>query len=211
MLPLNVLLGHVVADHAFTNNAKIRTYSGTKLVGHIIWSALAILAFTFDTLLKSSRGIVILIAFLFFHSILDLLRVKWYREKKRKIVDLVELSGIVLAFIANLLCVGSLQSSYLSPEFVMYLMGMSVVSVGITYVFRNYYPADEFLPDVDGISERLAVFVFLLASKPLFVVASIVIAFLYRLIFVKKINHTWWISPVSAVAISFLWKWMLYR
>lgn len=193
MLALNILLGHVVADHAFTNNAKIRTYSGSKLIGHIIWSVLAILAFTFDTLLKSFTGIVILVGFSVFHALLDILRVKWYKKNKR-IVDLIELIGIAVALTINVIFASLLKNSYLSPEFVWYLMGMSVVSVGITYIFRNYYPADEFLPDVDGISERLAIFVFFLASKPLFVILSIAAGLFYKLLFVKKVNHTWWIS-----------------
>lgn len=210
MLPLNILLGHVVADHAFTNNAKIRTYSGNKLVGHIAWSILAILAFTFDTLLKSFTGIAILVGFSLFHAVLDVLRVKWYRKNKR-VVDLIELIGIAVALIINLLFASLFQNSYLSPEFVQYLMGMSVVSVAITYIFRNYYPADEFLPDVDGISERLAIFVFTLASKPLLVMISIGLGLIYRLIFVKKVNHTWWISPASGIVLSLLWKWIIYR
>lgn len=209
MLPLNILLGHVVADHAFTNNAKIRTYSGSKLVGHIAWSVLAILAFTFDTLLKSTIGIAIILIFSLVHAVLDVLRVKWYRKNKR-IVDIIELTGIAVALVVNLIFAPLLRNSYLSPEFVLYLMGMSVVSVAITYIFRNYYPADEFLPDVDGISERLAIFVFILASKPLLAIASIGIGLLYRLLFVKKVNHTWWISPVSGVILSFIWKWIIY-
>ncbi|HEY8542276.1 MAG TPA: hypothetical protein VIL29_07820, partial [Pseudothermotoga sp.] len=119
-------------------------------------------------------------------------------------------TGIAVALIVNLIFAPLLQNSYLSPEFVLYLMGMSVVSVAITYIFRNYYPADEFLPDVDGISERLAIFVFILASKPLLAIASIGIGLLYRLIFVKKVNHTWWISPVSGVILSLIWKWIIY-
>ncbi|MFN3283741.1 MAG: hypothetical protein ACK40Q_05850, partial [Pseudothermotoga sp.] len=209
MLGLNILLGHVVADHAFTNNAKIRTYSTNKLIGHIIWSVLAILAFTFDTLLKSFTGIVILVGFSSFHAVLDVLRVKWY-QKNKKIVDLIELIGIVVALTINLIFASLLQNSYLSPEFVQYLMGMSVVSVGITYIFRNYYPGDEFLPDVDGISERLAIFVFTLASKPLLTLISIAVGLLYRLLFVKRVNHTWWISPVSGILLSLLWKWIIY-
>lgn len=209
MLPLNVLLGHIVADHAFTNNAKIRTYKGSKLIGHILWSVLAILAFTFDTLLKSPSGIALLIVFVSLHAFLDIGRVKMYQKNKR-IVDLIEAAGILLAIIINTLCFDTLSQSYLTPEFVLYLLGMSAVSVGVTYLFRNFYPAKEFLPDVDGISERLAIFIFLLASKPLFVVISIVIAFLYRLVFVKKVDHTWWISPASGILISLLWKVLLY-
>lgn len=209
MLPLHLFLGHVVADHAFTNNAKIRTYKGAKLFGHILWSFFAILAFTFDVFLRSKLGIVLLIGFSFVHAILDVLRVKVYPD--RRLLNLVELAGLVLAFIFNSIGVGLLKSSYLSNEFVLYLLGMSAVSVGVTYFFRNFYPKDEFLPDIDGISERLAVFIFLLASKPLFVFLSLVIALFYRLIFVKKFDHTWWISPLSGLLISLVWRLMLYR
>lgn len=209
MLPLHLFLGHVVADHAFTNNAKIRTYKGSKLVGHILWSFFAVLAFTFDVFLYSRLGILILTLFFIVHAVLDVLRVKLYHKKR--FLDLVEASGLGFAFFFNMLGVKLLNNSYLSNEFVMYLLGMSVVSVGVTYFFRNFYPKDEFMSDIDGISERLAVFIFLLAPKPLFVFLSLMIAFFYRLIFVKKLNHTWWISPLSGLLISLLWRMILYQ
>ncbi len=209
MLPLHLFLGHVVADHAFTNNAKIRTYKGSKLVGHILWSFFAILAFTFDVFLYSKLGILILALFFIIHAVLDVLRVKLY--PKKRLLDLVEASGLGFAFFFNMLGAKLLNNSYLSNEFVMYLLGMSVVSVGITYFFRNFYPKDEFMSDIEGISERLAVFIFLLASKPLFVFLSLVIAFFYRLIFAKKPNHTWWISPLSGLLISLVWRLILYQ
>lgn len=209
MLPLHLFLGHVVADHAFTNNAKIRTYKGSRLVGHILWSFFAILAFTFDVFLYSKLGILILTLFFIVHAVLDVLRVKLY--PKKRLLDLVEASGLVFAFFFNMLGAKLLNNSYLSNEFVMYLLGMSVVSVGITYFFRNFYPKDEFMSDIEGISERLAVFIFLLASKPLFVFLSLVIAFFYRLIFAKKPNHTWWISPLSGLLISLVWRLILYQ
>ncbi|MEN3007940.1 hypothetical protein [Pseudothermotoga sp.] len=209
MLPLHLFLGHVVADHAFTNNAKIRTYRGSKLIGHILWSFFAILAFTFDVFLYSKLGILIIAVFFTIHAVLDVLRVKLY--PKKRLLDLVEVLGLGLAFFFNMLGSRLLSSSYLSSEFVLYLLGMSSVSVGITYFFRNFYPKDEFMSDIDGISERLAVFVFLMASKPLFVFLSLVIAFLYRLIFIKRPNHTWWISPMSGLLISLAWRFMLYQ
>ncbi|MGB9789770.1 MAG: hypothetical protein ACPLTP_03955 [Thermotoga caldifontis] len=208
MLPLHLFLGHVVADHAFTNNAKIRTYRGSKLLGHIIWSLFAILAFTFDTFLRSRLGTVLLIAFFTVHALLDIVRVKVY--PKGNLLNLVELVGLASALVFNIVGVRLLKGSYLSNEFVLYLLGMSVVSTGVTYFFRNFYPKDEFMSDIEGISERLAVFIFLLASKPLFVFLSLLIALFYRLIFVKRFDHTWWISPVSGLLISFAWRLMLY-
>ncbi len=210
MEPLHFLLGHVVADHAFTNNAKIRRYSGVKLFGHIVWSIFAILAFTFDVVFASIKGLITFAILSAVHAVLDLLRVKYYKLN-RKIVDLVELVGVVTALTVNVMSFEMLENSYLSREFVFYLLGMSVVSVGITYLFRNFYPGDENIHDVDGISERLAVFIFLIASKPLLVFMSISIAIVYRLIFVRKVDHTWWVSPVSGILISYLWKVLLFR
>lgn len=209
MLPLHLFLGHVVADHAFTNNAKIRTYRGSKLLGHIVWSFFAILAFTFDVFLRSKLGITLLVGFFIVHASLDVLRVKAYPNGK--LLNLIELIGLTSALVFNLFGTKLLSKSYLSNEFVLYLLGMSAVSVGVTYFFRNFYPKDEFMSDIDGISERLAVFIFLLASKPLFVFLSLVIALFYRLIFVKKFDHTWWISPASGFLVSLAWRFILYR
>lgn len=47
--------------HGFTDNTKIRSYKGSKLIGHIIWSVLVFLAFTFDTLLNSTKGLTVLL------------------------------------------------------------------------------------------------------------------------------------------------------
>jgi len=209
VLALHLFLGHVVADHAFTNNAKIRTYKGSKLFGHILWSFFAILTFTFDVFLYSKLGTALLFGFFAIHALLDVLRVKVYPRGTP--LHLVELAGLASAFIFNVMGMNLLNRSYLSNEFVLYLLGMSAVSVGVTYFFRNFYPKDEFMSDIDGISERLAVFIFLLASKPLFVFLSLVIALFYRLIFVKKFDHTWWISPASGLLISLAWRFMLYR
>ncbi len=209
MVALHFLLGHVVADHAFTNNAKIRKYSGIKLAGHIFWSIFAILAFTFDIVFSSMKALTIFAILAVTHAILDMLRVRYCSISKR-IVDAIELVGLIAAFIANIFSFGLLERSYLSAEFIFYLLGMSVVSVGVTYFFRNFYPGDENLGDVDGISERLAIFIFLLASKPFLAFVSIVIAIIYRLIFVRKVDHTWWISPVCGVLLSYLWRILLY-
>ncbi|AEH50970.1 hypothetical protein [Pseudothermotoga thermarum] len=209
-MAFHFLLGHIVADHAFTNNAKIRKYSGSKLVGHILWSILAILAFTFDVVFSSTKGMILFLVLAFVHAVLDILRVKYY-PVSRRIVDVIEAAGIGFAFLINGISLKLLANSYLSAEFVFYLLGMSTVSVGVTYFFRNFYPGNENLADVDGISERLAIYIFLLASKPFYVFISIVVALIYRLLFVKKVDHTWWISPMSGIIISIIWRMALYR
>jgi len=199
----------VVADHAFTNNEKIRKYKGLKLFGHIVWSFFAILAFCFDTIFNSLKGIVIFTSFFVLHTVVDILRVKY--SKRRRIVDILELIALSGAFLSNLMIFDLLKSSYLSPEFVYYLLGMSVVSVGVTYIFRNFYPGVPEMSDIEGISERLAFFVFMLAGKFLFAFLSLVLGFLYRLWRIKKFDATWWMSPSLGVAISAVWYISLYH
>ncbi|RKX52129.1 MAG: hypothetical protein DRP25_02935 [Thermotoga sp.] len=209
MAPWHFLLGHVVADHAFTNNEKIRKYKGLKLFGHIVWSFFAILAFCFDTIFNSLKGVVIFTSFFVLHTVVDILRVKY--SKRRRIVDILELIALSGAFLGNLMIFDLLKSSYLSPEFVYYLLGMSVVSVGVTYIFRNFYPGVPEMSDIEGISERLAFFVFMLAGKFLFAFLSLVLGFLYRLWRIKKFDATWWMSPSLGVAISAVWYISLYH
>ena len=209
MAPWHFLLGHVVADHAFTNNEKIRKYKGLKLFGHIVWSFFAILAFCFDTIFNSLKGVVIFTSFFVLHTVVDILRVKY--SKRRRIVDILELIALSGAFFCNLMIFDLLRSSYLSPEFVYYLLGMSVVSVGVTYIFRNFYPGVPEMSDIEGISERLAFFVFMLAGKFLFAFLSLVLGFLYRLWRIKKFDATWWMSPSLGVAISAVWYISLYH
>ena len=209
MAPWHLLLGHVVADHAFTNNEKIRKYKGLKLFGHIVWSFFAILAFCFDTIFNSLKGIVIFTSFFVLHTVVDILRVKY--SKRRRIVDILELIALSGAFFCNLMIFDLLRSSYLSPEFVYYLLGMSVVSVGVTYIFRNFYPGVPEMSDIEGISERLAFFVFMLAGKFLFAFLSLVLGFLYRLWRIKKFDATWWMSPSLGVVISVVWYISLYH
>ncbi len=211
MYNLHLFLGHVVADHAFTNNAKIRKYRGLNLLGHMVWSGFAILAFTFDVLLKSALGITVLLTFTGIHILGDYLRTLFYRKGLKNQINYLELSMLIIAFVFNWMVSKSFDVSYLSSEFVFYLLGMSVVSVGVTYFFRNFYPKEEELPDVDGISERLAIFVFFLANEPLLVLASIGLGFLYRLWRYRKPSFIWYVSPISGLLISFVWYIVMYR
>ncbi len=211
MINMHLVLGHVVADHSFTNNYKIRKYRGARLFGHMLWSIFAILAFTFDTLLHNTRGLVVLATLVAFHIWGDYQRVKLYEKGKRREIDLLELILLSGAILANWLVSREFSSSFLSSEFVYYLMGMSIVSTGVTYLFRNFYPGPESMSDIEGISERLAFFIFLLAGKVEFAYLSLALGFLYRLLRFRRRNPVWWMSPVLGIVISYLWKFTLYR
>ncbi|ABS60781.1 hypothetical protein [Fervidobacterium nodosum] len=205
---LHLFLAHFVADHGFTDNTKIRTYKGYKLIEHIIWSLFALLAFTFDTLLKSTRGIIVLSIMAIIHVSGDILRTK---IKNVNYIHMLELSELVIALILNYLVADLFVYSYISKEFAIYLLGMAVVTMAVTYFFRNFYPNDLQYNDLDGISERLAFFVFFLANNYLFAFLSLALGFLYRLWKVKKFSHTWWLSPLFGIAITIIWKIWIYQ
>ncbi len=211
IIPLHLFLGHVVADHGFTNNAKIREYRGLKLVGHMVWSILAILAFTFDTLLKTLEGRMVLLASFLVHVAGDYLRTEFHRLGKKRWIDFLELFELIFFFVVNWYFKDLLNASYLSTVFVFYLIGMNLVSVAATYFFRNFKPGNPNISDIEGISERLAFFVFYLAGKPLFAFLSLLIGFLYRLWKFRKPREDWWVSPAWGILVSVLWKFLMYR
>ncbi|MDN5324294.1 MAG: hypothetical protein PWP02_4 [Thermosipho sp. (in: thermotogales)] len=202
---LHLFLGHYVADHGFTNNSKIRHLKGWKIIEHMIWSIFAILAFTFDTLLYELP--VILFSFIAIHLVLDYLRIK---VSKKFHYHLIELSGILVALIFNYFVADYFKTSYLSKEFVLYILGMALVTTLLSYIFRNFYPGIEDFEDLEGISERLAFFVFFLANKPVFAFISLALGFLYRIWKIRKFDHVWWISPLYAVIFTILWKGLIF-
>ncbi len=201
---IHLFLGHYVADHAFTDNTKIRKYKGVKLIEHIIWSVFAILAFTFDTLLKSTRGITVLAIFTLIHIVGDIFRTKIGSDVKK--VYILESVEFAIAVVMNFLIANLLRTSFISKEFALYLFGMGIVSMTVTYILRDFILKDETYSDLDGISERLAFYVFFLAGNYLFALLSLVFGFLYRYWKVRKFNKVWWISPFSSVIISIIFK-----
>mgnify|MGYP000860486315 CR=1 FL=1 len=205
---IHLFLAHFVADHGFTDNTKIRSYKGSKLIGHIIWSILAFLAFTFDTLLNTTRGLTVLFIMIAIHILGDVLRVKLDGSVGK--IHILELILIAISLFLNIFVADLLAYSFISKEFALYLLGMAVVTMAVTYIFRNFYPGDLEYNDLDGISERLAFFVFFLAKNYLFAFLSLLLGYLYRLWKVKKFTPTWWISPLLGVAITIVWKFIVF-
>ncbi|ODN31340.1 hypothetical protein [Fervidobacterium thailandense] len=204
---IHLFLAHFVADHGFTDNTKIRSYRGMKLLEHILWSIFAFLAFTFDTLLKSSTGRTVLFVAIAIHVAGDILRTKLGSSWK---VHLLEVVLLGIMFVLNTFVSKTFVTSYISREFALYLLGMAVVTMAVTYIFRNFYPGDPNYNDLDGISERLAFFIFFLGKSYLLAGLSLLLGYLYRLWKVKKFSASWWISPLSALVITLIWKFLIW-
>ncbi|WP_448374329.1 hypothetical protein [Fervidobacterium sp.] len=206
---IHLFLGHFIADHGFTDNAKIRHYKGYKLIEHIIWSLFALLAFTFDTLLKTTKGRVVLILMMLIHAVGDIFRTKI--QDNRTKLHIFELSEMIIALVLNFIVADQFVYSYVSKEFAIYLLGMAVVTMAVTYFFKNFYPGDENYNDLDGISERLAFFVFFLGKSYILAFLSLGLGFLYRLWKRKdERSHVWWISPLMGIFITIIWKFLIY-
>ncbi|MDN5338279.1 MAG: hypothetical protein PWQ20_1349, partial [Thermotogaceae bacterium] len=113
---------------------------------HWIWVILIFLAFTFDTLITNVYGVVGLATLIVFHFYNDLL--------KKKSLILSELSGVASAILLNILFINKLKSSYITPEFSFYLLGMLIATVVVSTIFRGVKIIDENSNDSDGIFER---------------------------------------------------------
>jgi len=201
IFPAHFLVTYLVADHAFVNNHTLDKQPARKFLGHLLWSFLVILAFTFDTLLETVEGTVVFLSFAGLHLVLDWVRWKYHRGKP------VELSNLAIAIVYTLLFSHFLGSSYISPEFSTYLLGMLAATVGVTYLVRELI--GQTYKDTVGISERLAIYIFAMAGKFEWVLISVVAGLIYRLAFEKKRDFTWWLSPVMGTLVSLVWYWLV--
>lgn len=201
IFPAHFLVIYLVADHAFVNNHTLDKQPVRKFWGHLLWSFLVILAFTFDTLLKTTEGTAVFLTFAGFHLVLDWVRWEYHIGK------LVELSNLAMAIVYTLLFSHLLGSSYVSPEFSTYLFGMLATTVGVTYLVRELM--EHTYKDTVGISERLAIYIFAMAGKFEWVLISIVAGLIYKLAFEKKRDFTWWLSPVMGALVSLVWYWLV--
>lgn len=205
MLALHFFLAHTIADYSFSNPMKMYgTKSIASTLKHLLWYILVFLAFSFDTVFSSALGISFFVGSVALHFLIDYFR---YSNKKPWWVE--SLSWISF-FVVGVLSSTLFSNSYISAVFAMYLTGMVLVSVIPTQLFRMLRWIDPMENESDGISERLAIFIFLVAQNWLFTLISIGCGILYRLIFRKKFDRIWWLSPTIGVTVAFLFRWIMY-
>jgi len=206
MLALHLFLAHTVADYSFTNPMKLYGEgSSWAILKHAAWFAVVFLAFTFDTVFSSGYGITLFFGSLVLHGLIDCLR---FKNKKVWWVETVSwLSFLAIGIFSSVFFTGS----YITPAFAMYLVGMVSVSVIPTQIFRMIGWIPKMENESDGISERLAIFIFILALNWPLALASIGCGLSYRLIFRKMTPPLWWVSPTLGIAVSLLFRWVIYR
>ncbi|AEX85511.1 hypothetical protein XO10_05445 [Marinitoga sp. 1135] len=198
MIPLNGFLAHFIADHAFTNVYSDTLKDKNKLMTHILWSFFVILTFTFESL-KSVAGIIAFFVLVSYHVGVDIYRSKKGTDFKK------ELAYLAGAFLINVVFFEVYIHSYISKEFVYYLIGMMFATSFGSFIERTFNIIDPQMKDTAGASERLAIYIFLSKFKAELVLVSIFAGLLYRFFFVKEKSKEWIFSPIYGVIVSSIW------
>jgi len=197
-MPVHLLVAYIVANHAFVNNNKLGDTEGKKKLYQILWGALVLLAFSFDTLFSTPKGILVFALAILLLPVILFLRTKFPQ-------DLIEFLAIVLYTFLSFLVSDLLKNSYITSPFAWYLLGILLVTVGVTYFFRKGI-IDSFKRDSIGITERLVIYIFAFAGKIEWIIISVLAAVVYRVIFSKERKIEWILSPLIGVIFSLLWK-----
>jgi len=175
-----------------------------EIIKHCIWFVLVFMAFSFDVAFSSTLNGVIFASALALHFLIDFLRF-------RKINPwIVESCSIVSFLLLSILFSHLFVNSYISSYFSMYLIGMISVSVIPTQFMRMTKVVDPMENESEGISERLAMYVFICAGNYLFALTAILIALVYRLIVKKQFDKTWWLSPLIGGVVPWFFKFIIF-
>jgi len=175
-----------------------------ELFKHLIWFVLVFLAFSFDVVFTSPVNMIIFCSALVLHGVIDILRVK--KINPWMVEGLSLASFLIFAFIFS----SQFVNSYITSYFSMYLIGMICVSVIPTQIMRMTKLIDPLENESEGISERLAMYIFICAGNFLYALAALLIAWVYRLIVRKKVDKTWWLSPLIGLTLPWFFKWVIF-
>jgi len=202
---LNYFLAHTVSDYAFTNPMKLYGEKHIfEILKHTIWFVLVFLAFSFDVVFLNPLNLVIFFSALCLHAIIDFLRFRKFNPW------MVETLSICTFLLFSLLFSRQFVNSFISSYFSMYLIGMICVSVIPTQIMRMTKLIDPLENESEGISERLAIYIFICAGQFLFAGVALVIALAYRFIVKKKVDRTWWISPLIGLTVPWVFKIVIF-
>lgn len=197
-MPLHLLVAYYVVDHAFVNNTKLSKMDDKKLWIHFLWVVLVFLAFTFDVFLSNPLGILLLILSIGLTVTLDM-------GRKKLANSLVEIVAFFAFLFFTLLGRKYLLNSFITVEFSWYLMGMLLVTIGVTYFLRGTILANG-ASDSIGIAERMSIFIFVLANHWEWALLSVLAGLAFRAVFSRDKKKEWLISPIVGLGLSFLWQ-----
>ncbi|OAA30411.1 hypothetical protein AT15_10240 [Kosmotoga arenicorallina S304] len=200
-MPLHFLVSYLVADHAFVNSYKLKDLEKLNYWKHFIWAALVFLAFTFDSLLTTSLGIL-----LFAAAVAGELGVLYLRKVLAD--DFVEVIAFGYFLLLSFLSRDLFENSYVTTQFCWYLLGMLLATVGVTYFFRKGV-VSRVEKDSVGISERLALYIFTFAGLFEWLAIVVLAGILYRLFFSKTGKIEWLLSPILGIGFSLLWLFIM--
>jgi len=175
-----------------------------ELIKHLIWFVLVFLAFSFDVVFTNPFSTVIFVVALILHSIIDFLRLRKFNPW------MVELTSLFSFLLLSIIFSGQFANSFITSYFSLYLIGMIFVSVIPTQFMRMTKVIDPLENESEGISERLAMYIFICAGNYLFALAAVIIALVYRLIVKKQFDTTWWLSPLIGLTLPWFFKIVIF-
>lgn len=199
MFSMTLFLSHFVSDFAFTNVYSDKFLEKSSYYKHLIWVLLVFLAFNFDMLTGWMLLIVSLSILL--HIGIDLLRIK--NQNTNIYFEIIFLGAFL---IWSYLFRSFFQDSFLSNVFQFYIVGMIVTTSFGSFLFRTFNLFEKEKKDTIGASERLAIFIFMMAQNYLWSIIAVGAGLAYKLIFVKEKNIKELIlSPTYAILVSLFW------
>lgn len=205
MFYLNYFLAHTVSDYAFTNPMKLYGEKRIfEILKHTIWFILVFLAFSFDVVFSNPLYVVIFVSALILHAIIDFLRLRKFNPWMVESLSLF--SFLLFSFIFS----SQFDNSFITSYFSLYLIGMVCVSVIPTQIMRMTKLIDPLENESEGISERLAMYIFICAGQYFFAAAALLIALVYRLIVKKSVDRTWWLSPLIGLTLPWFFKIVIF-
>lgn len=199
---LNIFLSHIISDFAFTNVYTEPFDSTKKYYKHLLWILAIFFLFNFE-MMRTIPGLIVLFSSIFAHVYFDFYRIK--NKSNVKFEVLVFLPFIFLSLISYFI----MNDSYMSLTFQFYLLGILMTTSIGSYLFRTINILEKTKKDTTGGTERLVIFIFLMAGQYIWVLISALIGILYKYIIEKNKTKEIFFSPIYGIIISIIWLFLI--
>jgi len=196
MFQINLLLSHLISDFAFSDVYSKDFLDKKNYYKHMIWAAVVFFIFNFDT---TTFGKVFAVLAFLIHVGLDLFRIK-----KGSTIRF-EITSSLLFLVLSLPMNTYYLDSYISNPFQIYILGLLITTSIGSYIFRTFDILPKGKKDTTGTSERLAVFIFIMAHQYLLALVAIITGILYKIMFEKRKDKEVIYSVVYGIVLSFIW------
>ncbi|BBE31098.1 hypothetical protein OSSY52_12390 [Tepiditoga spiralis] len=196
MFQINLFLSHLISDFAFSDVYSKDFLDKKNYYKHMIWAAVVFFIFNFDT--NNLGKLFAVLAFLI-HVALDFFRIK--KGSTLLFETISSLSFLILSIPMN----NYYLDSYISNPFQIYILGLLITTSIGSYIFRTFNILPKGKKDTTGTSERLAVFIFIMAHQYILALIAIIAGIIYKMLFEKRKDKEIIYSIIYGTALSFIW------